>query len=190
MRQLHASSLMSLDGVVQDPGGFGETDQGGWALPYFDEEAVRDSMAALAAADTFLCGRVTYELLSRAWSGNTGPYPDMINAMPKLVASKTLSEPLTWNATVIDGDPVEHLTALKQRPGKDIVMYGSPTLMHTLMQHDLVDTFKVTLMPLVLGSGSRLFLDGAVPKTLDLVETKPLRSGAVMLTYRRGSAPA
>ena len=185
MRQLHASSLMTLDGVVQDPGGFGETDQGGWALPFFNDEAVRDSMDALAAADTFLCGRVTYELLSRAWSGNTGPYPDMINAMPKLVASRSLSGPLSWNATLIDGDVVEHLTALKQRPGKDIVMYGSPSLMHTLMQHDLIDTYKVSLMPVVLGGGTRLFPDGLPLTKFDLVAAKPLGSGAVMLTYRR-----
>lgn len=185
MRQLHAASLMSLDGVIQDPGGFGETDQGGWAGPYFNDEAVHDSMAVLATADTFLCGRVTYELLSRGWSDNTGDYPDMINAMPKLVASRTLRGPLTWNATVLDGDVVEQLTALKQGPGKDIVMYGSPTLMHTLMQHDLIDTYKVLLMPVILGRGTRLFPEGTAPSKFDLVETKPLRSGAVSIIYRR-----
>ena len=189
MRKLHAAALVTLDGVMQDPGGFGETDQGGWAGPYFQDEAVRDSMDQLAEADTFLCGRRTYELLSRAWSGTSGEYPEMINRMPKLVVSTTLRAPLDWNATLIEGDPVERITELKHGPGKDIVMYGSVPLLRTLMHHDLIDTYKVFVFPVVLGRGTRLFPDSATPTTFELVTAKPLRSGAVILTYRRAPQP-
>ncbi|WP_433323167.1 dihydrofolate reductase family protein [Spirillospora sp. CA-294931] len=189
MRKLHAATLVTLDGVMQDPGGFGESDFGGWAGPHFTEEAVRDAVDQLAAADTFLCGRVTYELLSRAWSGNTGEYLGVINKMPKLVASTTLREPLEWNATLIKGDVAENLTALKRRPGKDIVMYGSATLMRTLMRHNLVDTFKISVFPMVLGQGTRLFPEGFTATTLQLADVKTLRSGVTILTYQHQQAP-
>jgi dihydrofolate reductase len=183
MRKLHAAALVSLDGVAQDPGGFGETDRGGWAGAYFDEDAVRSSMDQLAGADTFLLGRVTYELLSRTWSGATGEYLEMIDKMPKLVASTTLRGPLGWNATLIDGDVADRIAAYKREPGKDIVMYGSPTLLRTLMAHDLVDTYKISVCPLVLGRGTRLFADGGPAADLRLTDTTTLRTGMTMLTY-------
>jgi dihydrofolate reductase len=119
MRKLKVSTLVTLDGVIQDPGAFGETDQGGWASPYFTEQAGQEANAQLMASDYFLCGRITYELLSKKW-GNiyTGPYMSRMNSIPKLVASRTLKEPLTWNAKLIKGDVVEEIEKLKLEPGK------------------------------------------------------------------------
>src|SRR5262249_894442 len=104
MGKLSVSTLVTLDGVIQDPGGFGETSQGGWGNPYFTEEAQQDAYEHLMASDYFLCGRITYELLSKTWGKiKGGPYLDRINSIPKLVASGTLTEPLEWNATLING---------------------------------------------------------------------------------------
>jgi dihydrofolate reductase len=139
MRKLKVSTLVTLDGVIQDPGGFGETEQGGWANPYFTEEAEQDSLEHLIEADYFLCGRITYELLSKTWGKvKGGPYLERMNSMPKLVASRTLAEPLEWNARLISGDVAEEIAKLKLEPGKDIEMYGSASLLQTLMKHGLV----------------------------------------------------
>jgi dihydrofolate reductase len=102
MRKLTVSTLVTLDGVIQDPGGFGETAQGGWGNPYFTAESEQLSYENLLASDYFLCGRVTYELLSKTWGKiKGGPYLERMNAIPKLVASRTLSGPLEWNASLI-----------------------------------------------------------------------------------------
>lgn len=183
MRKLIASSLVTLDGVIQDPGGFGETDQGGWAGPYFNDEAARSSLDQLLACDYFLCGRRTYELFSTFWPRGDGPYPDRMNAMPKLVASTTLTEPLDWNARRIEGDVPEAIRRLKRDGGGNVIMYGSPTLLRSLLRHDLVDELKLSVAPIVLGGGTRLFSDSAEPARLRLVATEPLDSGMVMLTY-------
>jgi dihydrofolate reductase len=147
-------------------------------------------MDQLAEADTFPLGRTTYQLLSTAWSGATGDYMEMIHAIPKLVASNTLHGPLGWNATVLSGDVVKEVAELKQRPGKDIVVYGSGRLVRALLRHKLIDSFKISIFPLVLGSGARLFpeshegSEGFARTDLHLEETKTLRSGVVALTYR------
>jgi dihydrofolate reductase len=178
------STLVTLDGVIQDPGGFGETEQGGWANTYFTEDAQQDAYEHLMASDFFLCGRVTYELMSRAWSTiKGGPYLDRMNSIPKLVASRTLKEPLEWNATLIKGDVSREIARLKQEPGKGIEMYGSATLMQTLMKHNLIDEYRVSVHPLVIGGGKRLFTDDGPTTTLRLLGTKNLSSGVVILTY-------
>ena len=184
MRKIIASTLITLDGVMQDPGGFGETKDGGWAQPYYDEEMGRMFIDGLAACDTFLCGEVTYKLLSKAWGGGTGEYMDMLNNMPKLVASTSLQEPLDWNAKLIKGNVPDEVAKLKQQPGKDIMMYGSATLMASLAEHDLIDVYKVWVYPVILGSGKRLFPEGFSQQKLDLVGTKTLGSGVVVLTYQ------
>ncbi|MGH3735460.1 MAG: dihydrofolate reductase family protein [Micromonosporaceae bacterium] len=184
MRKLHVATLVTLDGVTQDPGGFGETAQGGWAGRHFDAEAVRHAVDKLATVEVFLCGRVTYQLLSKAWSGNSGEYAEAINRMPKPVASTTLRAPLDWNATLIDGDVAGRIAALKRQPGGDIMVYGSATLFDTLLRHGLVDTYQVSVFPLTLGGGRRLFPDGTAETTFGLAAVEPLRSGIVILTYR------
>lgn len=180
-----AEQVVEAFGAEQEVGGFGETAEGGWAGGYFNDEAVADSVEQLSGCDTFLCGRVTYELLSRAWAGSTGEYPEMINRIPKLVASTTLSGELPWNAAVIDGDVVGQLAALKQEPGEDIIMYGSPTLMHSMAVHDLIEAYKVSICPITLGRGIRLFPEGLPRNTFDLTNVKPLSTGVVILTYER-----
>ncbi|MQA06758.1 MAG: pyrimidine reductase [Streptosporangiales bacterium] len=176
MRRLHAAALVTLDGVMQDPGGFGETAEGGWAAGYFDDEAVADSIEQLMGCDTFLCGRVTYERLFQAWSGASGEYLQLINQMPKLVASTTLTGRLDWNATVIDGDIAERVSALKQEPGKDVVLYGSATLVRTLIDHNLIDTYKLSIFPFTLVRGRRLFPADAPPVSLHLTRVRTLKT--------------
>ena len=184
MRKLIVSTLVSLDGVVQDPGGFGETDQGGWANPYFTEEAVQDSYENLMNSDYFLCGRISYELMSKAWGKiKEGAYLERMNAIPKLVASRTLKEPLEWNATLIKGDVAQEIARLKQEQGKNIEMYGSTDLMQTLMQHDLIDQYRIWVHPLILGHGKRLFPESGYPATLELKDTKIRTSGVVGLIF-------
>jgi dihydrofolate reductase len=191
MRKLSVSTLVTLDGVIQDPGGFGETEQGGWGNPYFTEDAQQDAYEHLMASDYFLCGRVTYELLARTWAKiKGGSYLDRMNSIPKLVASRTLTEPLAWNATLIKGDVAEEIARLKQEPGKGIEMYGSAALMQTLMEHDLIDEYRIWVHPLVTGGGKRLFTEGGQNAELQLAGTKTLSSGVVILTYTPASAPA
>jgi dihydrofolate reductase len=189
MRKLSVSTLVSLDGVIQDPGGFGETEYGGWANPYFTEYAQEEAYRHLRASDYFLIGRRTYELLHRAWGGiKEGPYLQRMNEIPKLVASTTLTGKLPWNATVIDGDVAEALTGLKREGGGDIEVYGSANLVQTLMRHDLVDEYRVAVHPLVLGHGTQLFPQPGVSAVLELVGARTLDSGVVNLTYvPRGS---
>jgi dihydrofolate reductase len=190
MGTLSVSTLVTLDGVIQDPGGFGEIQEGGWGNPYFTEEAQQDAYQHLLASDYFLCGRVTYELLSKTW-GNIkgGPYLDRMNSIPKLVASRTLTEPLEWNATLIKGDVAGEIGELKQA-GKNIEMYGSATLMQTLMEHDLIDEYRIWVHPFVMGHGTRLFTEGGQAAKLRLADTRALSSGVVVLTYTLASTPA
>jgi dihydrofolate reductase len=187
---LSVSTLVTLDGVIQDPGGFGEIQEGGWGNPYFTEEAQQDAYQHLLASDYFLCGRVTYELLSKTW-GNIkgGPYLDRMNSIPKLVASRTLTEPLEWNATLIKDDVAGEIGELKQA-GKNIEMYGSATLMQTLMEHDLIDEYRIWVHPFVMGHGTRLFTEGGQAAKLRLADTRALSSGVVVLTYTLASTPA
>jgi len=185
MRKLSVSTLVTLDGVIQDPGGFGETAQGGWGNAYFNEEAQKVAYDHLVASDYFLIGRVTYELLSKAWGSiKGGPYLERMSSIPKLVASRTLQGPLEWNASVIGGDIAEQIARLKRAPGKDIEMYGSASLMQTLMQHDLIDEYRLWIHPVVLGSGKRLFPDHGQAAKLQLASTQALRSGVVIHTYQ------
>ena len=188
MRKLSVSTLVTLDGVVQDPGGFGETPHGGWSGPFFNDQAVQHAYEHLMACDAFLLGRETYELFKEYWQQvHEGEYAARMNSIPKFVASTTLSEPLEWNASLIDGDVAEEVAKLKQQAGKEILMYGSPTLMRTLAEHDLLDEYQFWVHPLVLGSGKRLFGDGFEQTSLKLIETKPLNTGVVILTYQPAS---
>jgi dihydrofolate reductase len=185
MRRINVSTLVTLDGIMEDPGGFGEIAEGGWSLPFFDEEAERYAHDQLMASDVFLCGRVTYQRFARVWPQiKHGDYAERMNRLPKLVASTTLDEPLEWNASLIKGDVAEEVAKLKQQPGQDILMYGSAGLMRTLMDHDLIDEYRIWVHPVILGSGKHLFSDGGDKTALNLVGVKPLTSGVVILTYQ------
>ncbi len=137
------------------------------------------------AADALLLGRVTYQGFATAWPSRTGEFADKFNTMPKYVVSTTLGE-LEWNnSRLIKSDIAEEVSRLKQQPGGDIVVHGSAQLVDTLMEHDLVDEYRLMVFPVILGSGKRLFRDGADRSALRLVEAKPVGSdGVLILTYR------
>ena len=178
MRKLIEATFVSLDGVVESPER--------WALSLWGAEHRAQATRQLESYDAFLFGRVTYEKFAASWSQITGdPYYDRINAMPKFVASNTLKT-TTWNATLLEGDVVEAVRALKRQPGKDIVKYGSSTLDRTLIPHQLIDRFHINVFPIAVGRGARLF-EGVKPEDLRLAltETKALPNGIVQLTYVR-----
>ena len=189
MRRVIVSEFVSLDGVIEDPGGSGESDRGGWSFQV-DRGAEGDKFKfdELAAADTLLLGRVTYEGFAAAWpqiEEQTGDYGAWMNGYPKHVASRTLQEPLEWkNSTLIEGDVAEEVGRLKQQDGKDILVFGSGQLARTLMEHDLVDEYRLMLFPVVVGKGKRLFGDVGETRTMRLVDTKPVGpDGVLILTY-------
>jgi dihydrofolate reductase len=156
----------------------------------------------LAASDALLLGRVTYEGLAAAWPNMMeqyrgprraalGEYADMMNGYPKYVVSRTLKEPLEWNnSTLIRQNVAEEVSRLKQQPGKDVLIFGSGELVNTLIQHDLIDEYRLMLFPVVVGSGKRLFKDGIETKVLRLVETKTFGSDVVILSYQPSGSEA
>jgi len=187
MRRVIVSEFVSLDGVIEDPGGSGESDRGGWAFQADrGPEGDKFKFDELAAADALLLGRLTYEGFAAAWpqmEEQTGEYGAWMNGYPKRVVSTTLEEPLKWNnSTLIKGDLAEEIANLKEQPGKDILVFGSGDLVNGLMQHDLIDEYRLMVFPVIVGSGKRLFGEGDA-KTLKLTDTKTFDSGAVVLTY-------
>jgi dihydrofolate reductase len=185
MRKLNVSTLVTLDGVIQDPGGFQELEEGGWGNRYFDEEAQSYALEHLRESDAFLCGRVTYEVFKEFWPQvKEGEYAQTLNQMPKFVASRTLDEPLEWNATLLQGDVGDAVAELKRQEGRDIVTYGSAGLMATLMEHDLIDEYRIWIHPFVIGTGTRLFAEGVPTRNLELAEARTLGTGVVILVYR------
>jgi dihydrofolate reductase len=178
MRKLIEATFVSLDGVIESPER--------WALNLWGAEHRIHATRQLASYDAFLFGRVTYEKFAASWSQIKGdPYYDTINRMPKFVASKTLTT-TTWNATLLPGDVVEAVRALKQQPGKDIIKYGGGGLDRTLIPHQLIDEFQIYVFPVIVGQGVRLF-EGVDPDALRLVltGTTSLANGIVQLTYVR-----
>jgi len=184
MRSVIVTEYLSLDGVMQDPGGTGEFEHRGWTIPYWNDELAKYQSDQLFASDALLLGRVTYEEFVASWPLRSGdPFTDRINSLPKFVASTTLEEPLEWNATLLKGDLAAEVAKLKQQSGQDLLIYGSGELVHTLMQHNLIDQLNLLVYPVVLGSGKRLFGEGSTT-TLRLVEAKTFSSGVVALIYR------
>ncbi len=176
MRKLIESTLVSLDGVIESPER--------WAI--FDEESSQLSMQELENYDAFLMGRVTYERFRDNWGAGGNPYFDRIGAMPKYVASRSLDD-VTWNATLLGPDVVTAIQDLKAQPGKDLIKYGTSRLDATLLGAGLVDELRVWIMPVVVGSGQRIFED-VEPSALrlNLTDVRRLRNGSVVLTYIPG----
>lgn len=191
MRKLAVIDFLSLDGVMQAPGQPEEDTEGGfrhggWAIPYHDAalaESVADSMAA---TDTYLFGRKTFENFAAYWptAPREIPFTDHLNNTPKYVVSKTLKDPEWQNSTVIHGDVIEEVRKLKQEPGKSIAVLGSGQLAQTLIENDLVDEYFLTVYPLVLGGGKRLFRDDYQLRRLELVDSRTTSTGGVVLMYR------
>ena len=191
MGKIVAAEYVTLDGVMEDPGPAGEFEHRGWSLPYWNDELSEYQSELLFASDALLLGRVTYEEFVASWPLRSGdPFTDRMNSLPKLVASTTLAEPLEWNATLLEGDVAEEVEKLKRQPDRDLLIYGSGTLVQTLRQHDLIDLYRLMLYPLVLGSGKRLFRDGGDKTALTLTDAKTTGTGVLVLTYEpvRGDA--
>ena len=186
MSNVVVTEFLTLDGVMEAPGGeFHPDGKGAWTFQFFNDEAGKFKFNELFAADALLLGRVTYQHFAAAWPSMTDEegFADRMNSLPKFVASTTLQEPLEWNATLIQGDVAEAVSKLKQQPGQDILICGSADLVHTLMQYDLIDEFRLMLFPVILGSGKRLFRERIASTALRLVETKTFSSGVVVLSY-------
>ncbi len=191
MRKIVAAEYLSLDGVTEDPGPAGAFEHRGWTLPYWNDELAKYQSDQLFASDALLLGRVTYEEFVASWPLRSGdPFTDRMNSLPKFVASTTLEEPLEWNATLLQGDVAVEVAKLKQRPGQDILVYGSGELVNTLMQHNLIDVYRVMLYPLALGTGKRFFRDGGGKTTLKLTDVRTNGAGVVMLTYQPAARDA
>jgi dihydrofolate reductase len=188
MGKLVVTEFISLDGVMEDPGGAEQYRHGGWTFK-FDQgpDGPGFKFAELQAADAQLLGRVTYEGFAKAWPAmDDNPFGQKMNAMPKFVVSTTLERPEWNNTSVLKGgdDLVQEADALKRQFAGDILVAGSATLVQSLIAHDLVDELHLMVFPIALGSGKRLFADGVEPTTLTLVEVK--QSGTVaLLTLQR-----
>jgi dihydrofolate reductase len=192
MRKVIVVEWMTLDGVVQAPGAADEDtsggfQHGGWHLGYFDDLSRTWVVEGYAQAGGFLLGHRTYENLAAYWpnaSEAEQPVAEPLNTKPKYVASTTLTEPLAWqNSTLLQGDLVKAVVALKQEDGGDLHVIGSSQLVRTLLAHDLVDEFRVMIDPLVLGGGKRIFGDDGVRRPLRLLEHKVTTTGAILATY-------
>ena len=180
MRKVVASEFVSLDGVVEAPEK--------WHFPYFNDEMGEAIGAAMAQADSMLMGRVLYEEWAAFWpkqDPDENPVAARMNGVRKYVVSRTLQEPLEWqNSTLIGDNVAEEISRLKEQPGKDISISGSPTLVRSLLQDGLLDELRLMVHPIVVGSGKRLFKEGGDRKTLRLVDSKTFSTGVLYLTYQ------
>lgn len=186
-----AVEYITVDGVMQDPGGVGEIEYGGWSNAYFDEELGKVQFDQLFASDALLLGRVTFDGFAAAWPSmeeTEGEFAVRMNALPKYVASRTLSEPLQWNGRLLKGDVAEEVAKLKQQPGRDLLIYGSGELVNALHPHGLIDEYTLMVFPVTLGDGKRLFREGPDKTDLTLTGAKTTPTGVVVLTYTAGEA--
>ncbi len=186
MRKIIISEYVTLDGVMEDPGGGDQSKYGGWSLQFWNEQAMKFKYDELFACDALLLGRVTYDGFAKAWPAmkGTADFGERMNGIAKYVVSTTLKSAEWNNSTIINHNVVTEIRKLKEQPGKDILVEGSAELVYTLTQHDLVDEFRLMIHPIVVGGGKRLFREGNDRKILKLVNTKPFSSGIVVLTYQ------
>src|SRR5688500_3924116 len=191
MRKLIVHEFMSLDGVMQAPGGKDEDrdggfEHGGWTIPYWDDGIGETFGALMQGVDAFLLGRRTYVVHAEAFEPLPGgdPFGDMMNAPKKYVVSRTLKKPIWRNTTIIRDNVIESVRALKAEPGRNILTDGSSQLVHALLQHDLVDELHLLLCPLGRGSGKRVLREGVHSK-FTLESAKPYPTGVVGLHYAR-----
>jgi dihydrofolate reductase len=188
MRKLIVNTFMSLDGVMQSPGGPEEDPSGGftlggWGVNYFDDEMME--RVAESAPYELLLGRGTYEIFAAHWPYDEGPIADQLNRTRKHVASTTL-ERVEWNnSTLIEGDVSEYVKRLKTEEGPEIQVHGSPGLIQTLLEHDLIDEYRLWIFPLALGTGKRFFGAGTIPVALTLVDSETTKTGVTINFYER-----
>ena len=186
MRKLVISEFITLDGVMEDPGGAEDFEFGGWSLNYFNDEYLKFKYDELLAADALLLGRKTYEIFAEAWPSHTdsGSFANAMNSMPKYVVSSKLKK-LEWkNSIIIRGELTKEIGNLKKQPGKNILVLGSGQLVRTLLQLNLVDEMHLMIHPIILGKGKRLFESLSGSRSLKLKKAVAFNSGIVVFTYQ------
>lgn len=192
MRKLVVGAFVTLDGVMQAPGGPNEDREGGfqhggWLVPFFDERFGEIMAEWTKRAGAFLLGRKTYEIFAASWPNSDDP-EEPLNRLPKFVASRTLDK-VDWNnSSLLKGDVSQEVAKLKAQEGGEIQVHGSGNLVQTLLQHDLVDTLRIWQFPVVLGTGKRLFGEGTIPLSFRLVDTQLNTMGAVLHVYERAGS--
>ncbi len=186
MGRIVVTEFISLDGVMEAPGGGENFKHGGWTFKINrGEDGDKFKLDETLNSEALLLGRVTYQGFAAAWPSMTGEFADKFNSMPKYVVSSTLQDPSWNNSTVLKGDVVASVSQLKQSIGGDIVVHGSAMLVQTLLEHDLVDELRLMVFPVVLGSGKRLFGETTNKKSLQLVESKIVGDGVAIMTYQQ-----
>ncbi|HVR13259.1 MAG TPA: dihydrofolate reductase family protein [Gaiellaceae bacterium] len=184
MGRIVVTEFVSLDGVVEDPGGAEDFKYGGWSFEISrGDEGDKFKLDETMASDALLLGRVTYEGFADAWPSRDGEFADKFNSMPKYVVSSTLKDPTWTNSTVLSGDVADEVAKLKQQVDGDIVVHGSVQLVQALIDRDLVDELRLMVFPVVLGSGKRIFGETSDKKPLHLVDSKVVGDGVAILTY-------
>lgn len=192
-RRVVVGTFVTLDGVMQAPGGPNEDREGdfrygGWLVPYFDKKLGDIMTDWTARAGAFLLGRKTYEIFAASWPRSTDPADEIaraLNTRPKFVASRTLDKVAWNNSALLKGDVRTEVARLKAQEGGEIQVHGSGDLLQTLFRHDLVDTLRIWQFPVVIGTGKRLFGDGTLPRSFRLVDTQVTTPGAVLHVYER-----
>jgi len=191
MGKLVVSEFISVDGIVEDPGGSEGTPQGGWSFRHPAPGSEAFKLDELKAGDALLLGRVTYDGFAAAWPAmeeTTGDFGPRMNSMPKFVVSTTLTEATWRNSTIISGDVPVQVAKLKEQYDGDILVYGSATLVDTLRQNGLIDEYRLMIHPVLVGSGKRLFREGTVPGDLTLAESLSVGPDVIVLTYRQAQS--
>lgn len=191
MAELTITTFVSLDGVMQAPGGPGEDESGnftfgGWTFPLFDEDMGKEIVGIFSKADAFLLGRATYDIFAGYWPKVTDPNDPVakgLNSLPKFVASRGRTE-FSWNNSSPVRDVVREVPELKKRFRREIQVHGSSGLAQTLIRNDLIDEYRLFTFPVTLGTGKRLFGSGAVPRALKLVRSAITSKGVVLGVYR------
>ena len=186
MGRIVVTEFVSVDGVMEDPGGAEDFKYGGWTFEIgMGDDGAKFKLDETRATEALLLGRVTYEGFAEAWPSRSGEFADLFNTMPKFVVSSTLADPEWTNTTVLRGEVVEAVSKLKQDVHGEIVVHGSCMLAQALIEHDLVDELRLMVFPVVLGAGKRLFGETSSKKRLRLVGTQTVGDGVVVLTYER-----
>ena len=184
MGRIVVTEFVSLDGVMEAPGGGEDFKHAGWTFEINrGDKGEKFKVDETLASDALLLGRVTYEGFAAAWPSRDGEFADKFNTMPKYVVSSTLEKPAWNNSTVLKGDLAEEVEKLKQQHERDIVVHGSATLVQSLVEQDLVDELRLMVFPVVLGTGKRLFGETSDKKPLRLTDTKIVGDGVAILTY-------
>jgi dihydrofolate reductase len=190
MGRIVITEFVSLDGVVEDPGGSENFRHGGWSFEIDSGEGMQFKLDEAMSSEALLLGRVTYEGFAEAWPSREGEFADKFNSMPKFVISSTHEDAAWNNSTILKGDVAEEVAKLKQEQDGDIVVHGSVRLVQTLVERDLVDELRLMVFPVVLGSGKRLFGETSDKKRLRLVDSKVVGDGVLILIYERSAEEA